>query len=116
MSKPDWCPQEVWCATKDAFDVLYENETDLEGGCEQGIREMCARAIMAAEKRGEERESEACALKVVDYLAEVTAANDEGRELLAKSGLATNETDRRGLLLTTISEDLSAAIRNRTAS
>lgn len=55
MSKPNWCPQEVWHATGMEFDKLYDAEPDLEGGCEQGIREMCARAILAA--KAEEREA-----------------------------------------------------------
>ncbi len=52
MVKPDWCPQGVWDAAIRA-----------EGGSNPALVEKIARAIMAAEKRGEEREREACAVE-----------------------------------------------------
>lgn len=51
MSKPDWCPKEVWdCVER--LPIISENFDD-------GDMMIVARAILAAEKRGEEREREA---------------------------------------------------------
>lgn len=65
MSKPDWCPQDVW----DGADIVGER---IHGRHVRGwvvwplitedgkpAQEIIARAILAAEKRGEEREREA---------------------------------------------------------
>lgn len=55
MSKPDWCPQEIW----DEADSI-SGSVGYQGPVE--FTELVARAILAAEKRGEEREREACAV------------------------------------------------------
>ena len=47
-NKPDWCPQDLWDETSSAFDVLYESQPDLEGGCEYAIRSMAAAVAMVA--------------------------------------------------------------------
>ena len=99
--KPEEIPQDVW-------DAAYRIGVDWVENS-QGLAEEVASAILAA--KAEERE--ACAQQVANYLAEVVTANDEGRELLSATGLATNETDRRGRLVATISDDLTDAIRTR---
>lgn len=58
MSKPDWCPQEVW---DEAEKPELRIAIDYEAGQLWDVRPTIARAILAAEKRGEEREREACA-------------------------------------------------------
>lgn len=50
--KPEWCPKDVWSHTAVEFHNLYENEPDLEGGCEQAIREMLSINILAARQEG----------------------------------------------------------------
>lgn len=51
MTKPNWCPEDIWLDTGMAFDQLYDAEPDLEGGCEQGVRVMAARAAMNERER-----------------------------------------------------------------
>lgn len=59
-NKPDWCPQDLWDETSSAFDVLYESEPDLEGGCEYGIRSMAAAVAMVAIATERERAAKIC--------------------------------------------------------
>ena len=59
-NKPDWCPQELWDETSSAFDVLYESEPDLEGGCEYGIRSMAAAVALVAIATERERAAKVC--------------------------------------------------------
>ena len=59
-NKPDWCPQDLWDETSSAFDVLYESEPDLEGGCEYGIRSMAAAVAMDAIATERERAAKVC--------------------------------------------------------
>lgn len=59
-NKPDWCPQDLWDDTSSAFDVLYESEPDLEGGCEYGIRSMAAAVAMVAIATERERAAKVC--------------------------------------------------------
>ena len=59
-NKPDWCPQDLWDETSSAFDVLYESEPDLEGGCEYGIRRMAAAVAMVAVATERERAAKVC--------------------------------------------------------
>ena len=60
-NKPEWCPQDLWDETSSAFNLLYESEPDLEGGCEYGIRSMAAAVAMVAIATERER-----AAKVVE--------------------------------------------------
>ena len=63
-NKPGWCPQDLWDETSSAFDVLYESESDLEGGCEYGIRSMAAAVAMVAV----ETERERCAKVAMSFV------------------------------------------------
>ena len=51
VNKPDWCPQDVWHDTGMKFDMLYDAEPDLEGGCEIGIRTVAALMVMEERER-----------------------------------------------------------------
>ena len=59
-NKPGWCPQDLWDETSSAFDVLYESEPDLEGGCEYGIQSMAAFVAMVAIATERERCAKVC--------------------------------------------------------
>ncbi len=61
MSKPDWCPQEVWDEAFKAMPPVNQEAYD-KSPFAMVLHLGFARAILAAEKRGEEREREACAL------------------------------------------------------
>lgn len=62
MSKPEDIPQDVWDSADDM--VFYDPATEnLDGSLNRyKLRESIARAVLSAEKRGEEREREACAV------------------------------------------------------
>ena len=49
--RPADIPQDVWSETGMEFDKLYDAEPDLEGGCEQAIRYMAARMVVAERER-----------------------------------------------------------------
>jgi hypothetical protein len=51
MSRPSDIPESVWLEAGMLFDRLYDAEPDLEGGCEQGVTDTIARAIMAERER-----------------------------------------------------------------
>lgn len=51
MKRPGWCPKDVWYETGLAFDILYDADPAIEGGSEQGIREMSARSTLAERER-----------------------------------------------------------------
>jgi hypothetical protein len=65
MSKPDDIPQDVW---NTATVALYGSAPPEYVRANRVLISRCARAIMAAEKRGEERERAACA-EMADYYA-----------------------------------------------
>ena len=95
MSKPEDVPQDVWDeATQHVAQIPIRSQRawDL-------AKSIIARAIMAAEKRGEEREREACAL-----IAEVERRSD----LSIKHGYKPTWF--------VVQNEIAAAIRNRTAS
>ena len=65
--QPDWCPQSVW------------DEAERIADANDPSTETLARAILAAEKRGEEREREACAVYHDDKAAEHEAFREDSR-------------------------------------
>ena len=68
-NKPDWCPQDLWDETSSAFDLLYESEPDLEGGCEYGIRSMAAAVAMVAIATERERAARVCEQQAHAFLS-----------------------------------------------
>jgi len=61
MTRPDWCDKKTWEAADDLMDAV------LGDGIMQGApnsQAAIARALLAAEQRGAEREREACALLI----------------------------------------------------
>lgn len=57
MSKPEDISQEVWEKAREAIEPWLGPTNQYRHDCQEDI----ARAILAAEKRGEDREREACA-------------------------------------------------------
>ena len=104
MSKPEDVTDEAW---EEVRELLTAPTRELgcwdvwaisPDGFAEKIMALTARAIMAAEKRGEEREREACAQQV----------NDRAEEFRAAKTVTANTMGR-------IFDDLAATIRARSA-
>lgn len=81
-NKPDWCPQDLWDETSSAFNLLYESEPDLEGGCEYNIRSMAAAVALVAIATERER----CAKAAHRHIGAKTTLDGNGAiKLTAKS-------------------------------
>lgn len=48
MKRPEDIPVWAWALSQSVFDKVYDEEPDLEGGCEEGIVEAYARAIVTS--------------------------------------------------------------------
>ena len=93
MSKPEDVPQDVWDeATQHVAQIPIRSQRAWDRS-----KSIIARAIMAAEKRGEEREREACALHLE----------------MRGEGLYVDYEDKVGNYLC---EDMARELRNRTTS
>ena len=105
MSKPEDVTDEAWEFASEAAQVVFDASVDLyeigKSGADPQL--VIARAIMAAEKRGEEREREACAA-IID--ANMLCGDDRSnKEVLLPRGTSGNK----------VGVAYAAAIRARSA-
>lgn len=107
MSKPEYVSQEPIRA--EIMDIAASIEADIPsritGANRVFIRAVLARAIMAAEKRGEEREREACAVVAEKRYTLDSVNKKPNGQPYAAGGFAIHAAAQ-----------IAAAIRNRTAS
>lgn len=95
MAKPDDIPESVWEEAREAIrSGLRDDRCNITvrfrmaDETAEGFREAIARALLAAEKRGEERERERCALIAEDHIGSAQRSSEEVSSDIAKATYA----------------------------
>jgi len=81
MSKPDGITDEAWAEAYNTVDAIFRED----GVYSANLQYRLARAILAAEKRGEEREREACAQVSADFAPVMMAQTGVSRSDIANA-------------------------------